>query len=34
VLLGFHWETSYLYLLTPEYFLLFPVSTLEFVVWY
>jgi hypothetical protein len=30
VLLGFHWENSYLYLLTPEYFLLFPVSTLAF----
>jgi hypothetical protein len=31
---AFHWESSYLYLLTPEYFLLFPVSTLEFGVWY
>jgi hypothetical protein len=25
VLLGFRWESSFLYLLTPEYFLLFTV---------
>jgi hypothetical protein len=33
-LLGFHWESPFLYLLVPKYFLLFPVPTLEFGVWY
>jgi hypothetical protein len=33
-LLGFNWESSCLYILVPKYFLLFPVWTLEFGVWY